>query len=40
MKSTKGFKGNSYFWGKMEYARDISFTQVEKINLWKMTDKL
>ena len=40
MKSTKGFKGNSYLWGKMEYVRDISFTRAEKINLGDMTEKL
>ena len=40
MKSTKGFKGNSYLWGKMEYVREISFTRAEKINLGEMTEKL
>jgi len=40
MKSTKGFKGNLYLWGKMEYVRDISFTRAEKINLGEMTKKL
>jgi len=40
MKSTKGFKGNSYLWGKMEYVREISFTYAEKINLGEMTEKL
>lgn len=40
MKSTKGFKGNSYLWGKMEYVRDISFTSAEKVNLGEMTEKL
>ena len=39
MKSTKGLKGNSYLWGKMEYIREISFTRAEKINLGKMTEK-
>ena len=38
MKSTKGFKGNSYLWGKMEYVRDVSFTRAEKINLGEMTE--
>jgi hypothetical protein len=38
MKSTKGFKGNSYLWGQMEHVRDISFTKAEKINLGKMTE--
>ena len=40
MKSTKGFKGNSYLWGKMEYVREITFTYAEKINLGEMTEKL
>ncbi len=40
MKITKGFKGNLYLWGKMEYVRDISFTKAEKINLGEMTKKL
>jgi len=40
MKSTKGFKGNSYLWGKMEYVRDVSFTKAEKINLGEMTERL
>ena len=40
MKSTKGFKGNTYLWGKMKYVRDITFTRAEKINLGEMTEKL
>ncbi len=40
MKSTKGLKGNSYLWGKMEYVREISFTRAEKINLGEMTKDL
>lgn len=40
MKSTKGFKGNTYLWGNMEFVRDISFTAAEKIDLGKMTEKL
>ena len=40
MKSTRGFKGNSYLWGKMEYVREISFSSAEKINLGKMTEEL
>jgi hypothetical protein len=40
MKSTKGFKGNKYLWGKMEYVRDISFIKAEKIILGKMTNDL
>jgi len=37
MRMTKGLKGNTYLWGKMEYVRDINFTKAEKINLGKMT---
>lgn len=40
MKSTKGLKGNSYLWGKMEYVRDVSFTKAEKVNLGEMTKKI
>ena len=40
MKSTKGLKGNSYLWGKMEYVRDVSFTKAEKVNLGEMTEKI
>ena len=40
MKSTRGFKGNSYLWGNMQYVRDVSFNRVEKINLGKMTERL
>jgi hypothetical protein len=40
MKSTKGFKGNTYLWRKMEYVRDISFIKAEKINLGDMTKDL
>ncbi|WP_024772048.1 hypothetical protein [Aquimarina macrocephali] len=40
MKTTKGLKGNTYLWGKMEFVREIHFTKVEKINLGKMTSKL
>lgn len=40
MKSTKGFKGNMYLWGKMEDVRDITFSYAEKINLGEMTEKL
>lgn len=38
MKATKGLKGNSYLWQKMEHVRDITFTKVETINLGKMTE--
>ncbi|PKV52717.1 hypothetical protein ATE84_4837 [Aquimarina sp. MAR_2010_214] len=40
MKTTKGLKGNTYLWGKMEYVREIYFTKAEKINLGKMTNEL
>lgn len=40
MKSTKGLKGNTYLWGKMEYVREIKFTKAEKINLGNMTAHL
>ncbi len=38
MKATKGLKGNTYLWKKMDYVRDITFTKAESINLGKMTD--
>lgn len=40
MKTTNGLKGNKYLWGDMEYVREISFTQVEKVNIGKMTSHL
>ena len=40
MRMTKGLKGNTYLWGKMEYVIDIKFTKAEKINLRKMTASL
>ncbi len=40
MKTTKGLRGNSYLWGKMEFIREINFTKAEKINLGKMTNEL
>lgn len=40
MKATKGLRGNSYLWGKMEFVREIRFTAAEKINLGKMTSGL
>ncbi|WP_424000691.1 hypothetical protein [Maribacter sp. IgM3_T14_3] len=40
MRMTKGLKGNTYLWGKMEYVRDINFIKAEKINLGKMTASL
>ncbi len=40
MRLTRGFKGNSYLWGDMQFVRDIKFDKAEKINLGKMTEKL
>ncbi|APQ15930.1 hypothetical protein [Maribacter hydrothermalis] len=40
MRVTKGLKGNTYLWGKMEFVREIKFTKAEKINLGKMTEDL
>lgn len=40
MKLTKGLKGNTYLWKKMEFVREIQFTKAEKINLGKMTAEL
>lgn len=40
MKMTSLLKGNTYLWGDMEYVREISFTQVEKVNIGKMTSHL
>lgn len=40
MKATRGLRGNTYLWGKMQYVREIRFTRAEKINLAKMTDHL
>ncbi len=40
MKITKGLKGNTYLWGKMEYIREIHFTRAEKVNLGQMTKGL
>lgn len=39
MRITKGLKGNTYLWKKMEFVREIQFDRVETINLGKMTDK-
>lgn len=40
MKLTRGLKGNTYMWKKMEYIREIEFTKAEKINLGEMTEKM
>jgi len=40
MRATKGLKGNTYLWKKMEFVREIKFTKAEKINLGKMTAQL
>ena len=37
---TNGLKGNTYLWKKMEYVREITFTQAQKVNLGEMTAKL
>ncbi len=36
-KITRGLKGNTYLWKKMEFVREIRFTKAEKINLGRMT---
>ncbi len=38
MRTTKLLKGNKYLWGNMEFVREITFTDAEKINLGKMTE--
>lgn len=40
MRTTKGLKGNTYLWGKMEFVREIKFTKAESINIGKMTNHL
>ena len=40
MRLTKGLKGNTYLWGKMEFVREVTFSKVEIINLGKMTKHL
>jgi hypothetical protein len=40
MKATKGLRGNTYLWGKMETIREINFSKAEKINLGEMTEHL
>lgn len=40
MRTTKGLKGNTYLWGKMEYVRDIKFTEAEGVNIGEMTKEL
>ena len=37
MQITRGLKGNTFLWKKMEFVREIRFTKAEKINLGKMT---
>ena len=36
-KLSKGLKGYSYLWGKMDEVREITFYKAEKINLGQMT---
>ena len=38
MTATRGLKGNTYLWKKMEHVRDITFTKAEAINLGEMTE--
>ncbi len=37
MQITRGLKGNTFLWKKMEFVREIRFTKAEKINLGRMT---
>ncbi len=37
MRFTKLLKGNRYLWGDMEWVREVSFAQIEKVHLGKMT---
>ena len=40
MRTTKGLKGNTYLWGKMEFVREMKFTKAEGINIGKMSENL
>ena len=40
MRTTKGLKGSTYIWDKMEFVREIEFTKAEGINIGKMTNEL
>ena len=40
MRTTKGLKGNTYLWGKMEYVREIKFTEAEGVHIGKMSENL
>ena len=40
MATTKGFRGNAYLWGDMEYVREVVFDRAEKINLGDMIKAL
>jgi len=40
MKATRGLKGNKYLWGDMPHVREVTFNNVEKINLGEMTSDL
>jgi len=40
MRTTKGLKGNTYLWGKMDFVREIKFTKAEGVNIGKMTSEL
>lgn len=40
MRITKGLKGSTYIWEKMEFVREIKFIKAEGINIGKMTNQL
>ena len=40
MRRTRGLKGHTYLWEDMKYVREITFFNVEKINIGKMTSGL
>jgi hypothetical protein len=40
MRTTKGLKGNTYLWGKMEFVREMKFTKAEGINIGKMSENI
>ncbi|WP_103068533.1 pyridoxamine 5'-phosphate oxidase [Aquimarina sediminis] len=40
MRITKGLKGNTYLWKRMEHVRDIKFIKAEGANIGKMTKGL
>ena len=40
MRMTRRLKGHEYLWGSMDSVREVSFSEVEKINLGSMTSAL